>query len=77
MFILLFHPICSLDLPEFLLDVVAWYIYQTVVQNTVRTYEVNQVFRLVQGIWLQRQRGQNRFFFLGKELFSSCVRNML
>ena len=42
----------------------------------MRTYEVNQVFRYVEGIWLN---GKSRriLFFLEKAYFTSYVRNML
>ena len=41
-------------------------------QNTVRTCEVSQIFRLVEGIWLHRQRGPV-FFYLEKMLFHMCA----
>ena len=40
-----------------------------VAQNTVRLYGVNQVFRLVEGIWLHRQSRRIRFF-IRKDLFT-------
>ena len=33
-----------------------------VVQNTVRTHRVNQVFRFVEGIWLHRKSREIQFF---------------
>ena len=55
----------------------SWYLYQIVDQNTVRTYVVNQVFRLVEGIWLHRKSRQIRFFFRKKKYFASYLRNMV
>ena len=40
------------------------------------TYEVNQVFRIVEGIWLHRNSRQIRFFFSEKIYYTSYVRNM-
>ena len=47
-----------------------------VAQNTVRIYEVNQAFRFVEGIWLQRKSCQIRNFLSEKTYFTACVRNM-
>ena len=44
------------------------YLYYMVAHYTVRTYGVNQVFRLVKGFRLHRQSRQIRFFFVGKYL---------
>ena len=44
----------------------AWYFYM-VAQNKVRTYGVNQVFRIIEGIRLHRQIVKSDFF--GKDLF--------
>ena len=38
-----------------------------VAQNAVRTYGMNQTFRIVEGIWLHRKSRQ--IFLLGKYLF--------
>ena len=40
-----------------------------VAQQTVRTYEVNQIFRCVKGIWFYWKSRQIRFFSKKKTLF--------
>ena len=55
-----------------------WYLFEMVAQNTLRAYEVNEVFRFVEGIWLHRKSRQGRFFFGGKDLFCLiCAQNVL
>ena len=39
-----------------------WFLYQKVDHFTVRTYGVNQAFRLAEGIWLPQKSSQIRFF---------------
>ena len=39
----------------------AWYSYQMVAQDTVCTYEINQVFQFVKCIWLHRKSRQTQF----------------
>ena len=47
-----------------------------VAENTARTYDVYQVFLLVEGIWLHR-KSSNPIFFLSKNTyFTSYVRTM-
>ena len=44
-----------------------------VAHNTVRTYGVNRVFRLVEGIWLHRMGRQIRFFWERPILLHTCA----
>ena len=39
-------------------------IYWMVAQNTVRTYGVNQVYRIVEGIRLHQKSCHNRYYFI-------------
>ena len=49
-----------------------------VAQFAMRTYGVNQAFRLVEGIWLHRKGRQVRNIFLGKDFFYFiCAQHVL
>ena len=53
-----------------------WFLYQMVAPFTMRTYGVNQEFRFVEVIWLDRKSRQIRFFSRKKTLFTPYVRNV-
>ena len=55
---------------------IPWYLYEIDAQNMVRTYEVNQLIRFDEIIWLHRKNRQIRYFFSGKTDFTSYVRIM-
>ena len=42
-------------------------------QQSLRTYGVNQAFRFVEGIWLHRKSHQIRFFFRKITLFTNAI----
>ena len=42
--------------------ILTWFLYKMVAHFTMRTHEVNQAFRFVEGIWLHRKNRQIRFF---------------
>ena len=52
-----------------------WFLDKMVVHFTMRTYGVNQVFRIVEGIWINRNSHQIRNFYSVETYSISYVRN--
>ena len=54
-----------------------WYLYLMLAQNTVRTYTLNQVFRVVEGIWLHRKSSQIliSLLIIGDIYFSNALQH--
>ena len=51
-----------------------WFLYYMVAHFNMHTYEVNQAFGFVKGIWLHRKNRQIRFFFVKRPYFHhSCA----